>query len=116
MANMGSTKTLNVSKAMMDAAIDAIDTYQEKINGLNSSLQEEIEGLIPDSFSGSAAQGFKTFYEKNIVPNTGENLTKMLESLRGLCDSIKSMIPGEENGVDEQLGKGNQNPGTAAEN
>ncbi len=116
MANMGYTQTINVSNAMMVAAIEAIDAYQERINNLNSSLQEEIDGLIPSSFSGSAAQGFKTFYEKNIVPNTGVNLTNLLGSLRGLCDSVKAMIPGEENGVDEQLGKGNQNPGVAAGN
>lgn len=116
MANMGSTGTVNISQAMMVAAVQAINTYQTAITGLNGRLQTEIDGLIPSSFSGSAATGFKAFYDSNIVPNTGTNLTKMLDSLKGICDSIKAQIPGEEQGVDEQLGQGNQNPGGAAEN
>ena len=35
----------------------------------------------------------------------------MLDSLKSICDSVKAQIPGEEQGVDEQLGQGNQNPG-----
>ena len=111
MANMGSTGTVNISQAMMGAAGQAIDTYQSAISGLNGRLQSEIDGLIPSSFSGSAAQGFKAFYDNNIFPNIGENLTKMLDSLKSICDSVKAQIPGEEQGVDEQLGQGNQNPG-----
>lgn len=116
MANMGSTGTVNISKAMMDAAVQAIDNYQTTITGLNGGLQAEIDGLIPSSFSGSAATGFKAFYETNIVPNVGDNLTKMLESLKNICNSVKAQIPGEEQGVDEQLGQGNQNPGGSAGN
>ena len=78
MANMSSTGTVNISQAMMVAAVQAIDTYQSAISGLNGRLQSEIDGLIPSSFSGSAAQGFKAFYDNNIFPNIGENLTKML--------------------------------------
>ena len=62
-------------------------------------------------YKRQAAQGFKAFYDNNIFPNIGENLTKMLDSLKSICDSVKAQIPGEEQGVDEQLGQGNQNPG-----
>ena len=82
MANMGTTGTINITKDMMDKAITAIDTYQATITNLNTELLAEIDGIIPSSFSGSAATGFKTFYTKNIEPNTGENLTKMLKSLK----------------------------------
>lgn len=116
MANMGSTGTVNISKAMMDAAVQAINDYQTAITGLNGRLQSEIDGLIPSSFSGSAAQGFHDFYENNICPNVGENLTKMLGSLKDICDSVKAQIPGDEQGVDEQLGQGNKNPGSSAAN
>jgi len=116
MANMGTTGTVNISKAMMDNAVKAIDDYQTAVTGLNGKLQSEIDGLIPSGFSGSAAQGFKAFYDNNIVPNVGVNLTKMLDSLKGICTSVKDQIPGEEQGVDEQLGQGNQNLGGAAEN
>lgn len=116
MANMGSTGTVNISKAMMDAAVQAIDNYQSTVTGLNGRLQTEIEGLIPSSFSGSAANGFMTFYTNNISPNVGENLTKMLDTLKEICNSVKAQIPGDEQGVDEQLGQGNQNPGGSAGN
>ena len=116
MAGMGQTGVVNITKAMMEAAIQAIDDYQAAITNLNARLGTEIDGLIPSSFSGSAATGFKTFYDSNIVPNTGEKLTKMLDSLRGICESVKTQIPGEDQGVDEQLGHGNQNPGGSASN
>lgn len=51
MANMGSTGTVNITKAMMDAAIKAVDDYQSQVTGINSELQSEIDGLIPSSFS-----------------------------------------------------------------
>ena len=116
MANMGSTGTVNISKAMMDAAVQAIDNYQSTVTGLNGRLQTEIEGLIPSSFLGSAANGLMTFYTNNISPNVGENLTKMLDTLKEICNSVKAQIPGDEQGVDEQLGQGNQNPGGSAGN
>lgn len=112
MANMGTTGTVNISKSMMESAVQAINDYQTAINGLNGRLQAEVDGLIPSSFSGSAAQGFKAFYDNNIVPNVGENLSKMLEALKGICDSVKAQIPGDEQGVDDQLGQGNQGSGS----
>lgn len=43
MANMGSTGTVNISKAMMDAAVQAISDYQTAITGLNGRLQAEVD-------------------------------------------------------------------------
>ena len=114
MANMGSTGTVNITHAMLEAAKQAISNYQETITGLNGELQSEIDGLIPGNFSGSAANGFKAFYETNIQPNVTDGLTKMLQALDGICDNVKSYIPGEEQGVDDQLGQGNQGAGAQA--
>ena len=111
MANMGTTGTVNVTKQMMSDAAQAISDYQETINGLNTELKMEIDGLIPSSFSGSAANGYKTFYQKSVEPNITDGLKGMLTSLTNICDSVKAQIPGEEQGVDDQLGQGNQNPG-----
>ena len=111
MASMGSTGTINITKDMMEKAISAIDTYQTTITSLNTQLTSEIDGIIPSSFSGSAATGFKTFYTKNIEPNTGENLTKMLGSLKTICETVKKQIPGDSEGVDDKLGDGNSNAG-----
>ena len=102
MANMGSTGTVNITKAMMDAAIKAVDDYQSQVTG-----------IIPSSFSGAAANGFKAFYDTSILPNVTDNLTKMLDSLKEICNTIKMQIPGDDQGVDDQLGQGNQNSGSA---
>ena len=116
MANMGTTGTINITKDMMDKAITAIDTYQTTITNLNTELLAEIDGIIPSSFSGSAATGFKAFYTKNIEPTTGENLTKMLKSLKTICETVKKQIPGDTEGVDDKLGTGNTNAGKSEDN
>ena len=48
MANMGSTGTVNITHAMMDAAKQAISDYQATITGLNGELQSEIDGAECD--------------------------------------------------------------------
>ena len=55
----------------------------------------------------------KAFYDKSILPNVTDNLTKMLDSLKEICNTIKMQIPGDDQGVDDQLGQGNQNSGSA---
>lgn len=115
MANMGSTGTVNITQQMMVDAVQAINDYQSAIDALNKELGDEINSLIPSSFSGSAAQGYKYFYDEKIVPNITTGLSKMLESLISVCDTVKAQIPGDSNGVDDQLGQGNQNSGGAAE-
>ena len=92
MANMGSTGTVKVEAAMMVNAITAIDTYQATINSINTSLKNEIDNLIPSSFSGSAADGYKV-----------------------ICESIKKNIPETSEGVEDQLGEGNKGAGNAAQ-
>lgn len=37
----------------------------------------------------------------------------MLDSLKEICNTIKMQIPGDDQGVDDQLGQGNQNSGSA---
>ena len=115
MANMGSTGTVKVEAAMIVNAIAAINTYQTTINSINTSLKNEIDNLIPSSFSGSAADGYKVFFENSIYPNITTNLTKMLESLKSICESIKKNIPETSEGVDDQLGEGNKSAGNAAQ-
>jgi uncharacterized protein YukE len=115
MAGMGTTGTINMTKDMMDKAISAIDTYQTSITTINTELDNEIKGLIPSSFSGAAATGFNTFYTNNIQPNTGENLKKMLDSLRDICNTIKKQIPGDQEGVDDKLAEGNKGQSGSAE-
>lgn len=116
--SMGSTGTINMAGSMLEAAKTAIDNYMTTISGLNSELSGIIEGLIPGDFSGSAATSFLNFYNdtiitENINTDADSNLKKMMDSLSELCDSIKKSIPGEEDGVDEQLA--GANTGVASE-
>lgn len=64
-------------------------------------------GLIPASFSGAAAEGFKAFYTKNIVPANGENLANLLKTIDEIAQGILDAIPGAS-GLDDQLADGNQ--------
>ena len=38
----------------------------------------------------------------------------MLSALTDICNAVMAQIPGEEQGVDEQLAQGNKNPGGQA--
>ena len=109
MANMGSTGTVNVAKSYMDAAVRAIEEYQETVNAINGKVKSEVESLIPANFSGSAADGFKVFYETKVAPVTGDTIKQMLDGLKEICNAVKKQIP-ESEGVDEQLGQVNKQP------
>lgn len=112
MANMGSTGTVNITHEMIQNAVQAVENYQNTVSTLNGRLENEVNTLIPSSFSGSAAISFRdSFYANNIVPNVGKNLTSMLKALTDICNAIKDQIPGADQGVDDQLGQGNQNVG-----
>lgn len=103
---MGSTGTVNISPEMMTNAIKAIDEYRTTANTEYTNLSNIVSGLIPSSFSGSAATGFSTFYNNKIEPLTGKNLTDLLSALEDICNGILNAIPAAE-GVDEKLAEGN---------
>lgn len=103
---MGSTGTVNVSPEMIKNALKAIDDYRTVASAEYTTLNDTVTGLIPTSFSGSAATGFSTFYTNKIEPLTGKNLTDLLNALEEICNGILSAIPAAE-GVDEKLAEGN---------
>ena len=112
MATMGQPGTINITQEMMDNAIRAIADYQQSVTSINKELEGVITALItPSTFSGNAANGFNSFYEDNIKINVEENLTNMLKALTEICETIKKQIPGNEEGVDDQLGSGNRGAG-----
>ena len=96
MAGMGSTGTINMTQQMMTDAMQAISDYLEEIGKINTELQGEVDGLIPASFSGNAANGFKAFYGSSIVPVVTTSLNKMMENLSSICEQVKVNIPGDE--------------------
>lgn len=106
MAGMGKTGTVNITPEMMAAAIKAITEYRTTTGTLHTNVETEVNTLTSSDFTGSASKGFVDFYTNNISTATGESLTKILDTLEQICNSIKSAIPDAE-GVDEQLGTAN---------
>ncbi len=104
---MGSTGTVNITPEMMTNALKAIADYREQSTSLHDQLADEVENLIPGNFSGSAADGFKTFYTEKIEPAVGTGLTQLLDALRDICQGTLDAIPNTE-GLDDQLGEGNK--------
>ena len=116
MANgMGSTGTVNLTVQMMDDLIAAIDEYTSSVSSINTKVQNEIDGLIPSSFSGAAAEGFKQFYTTSVEPVIGQSTTDLMENLKTFASTVKSSIPGATDGVDDQLGEGNKSAASGAE-
>jgi len=108
---MGSTGTLNVSQQMMNDVLDAVTEYRGKSSALYNRLNETVNGLIPSGFSGNAADGFKDFYTKNIVPAVDEGLTQLLDAIDSMANGVLEAIPGG-NGLDDQLADGNRQTGS----
>lgn len=104
---MGSTGTVNITQKMMTDIKDAVEEYRNKTNTLAQNLDSEVNGLIPGNFSGAAADGFKAFYNKNIVPANGEGLANLLKAIDDIAQNVLDAIPGAS-GLDDQLADGNQ--------
>lgn len=104
---MGSTGTVNITQKMMTDIKDAVADYRGKAKSLQDRLDSEVNGLIPGNFSGAAADGFKDFYTKNIVPANGEGLENLLKAIDDIAQGALDAIPGG-NGLDDQLAEGNR--------
>ena len=104
---MGSTGTVNITPEMMQNALAAVEDYRTKSANLHTQLTETVDNLIPGSFSGSAADGFKFFYTDKIEPAVVEELNKLLDILKQIFEETLKAIPGSE-GLDEQLASGNR--------
>ena len=103
---MGSTGTVNISQKMMTDIKSAVADYRGKAKALQERLDSEVNGLIPGSFSGAAAEGFKFFYTNNIVPANGEGLENLLKVIDDIAQGALEALPGG-NGLDDQLAEGN---------
>lgn len=102
---MGSSGTIDVSPEMIKNAIDAIEEYRKAANEQNGTLSETVSGIVGSSFVGSAATAFQGFYTNKISKLFEDDLAKMLDALRQMCEGIQSAIP-DAQGVDEQLAAG----------
>jgi uncharacterized protein YukE len=109
--SMGNTGTVNMTPEMLRNALTAVEDYQGIAAGLHTRLGEAVTSLVPSSFSGSAADGFKYFYDNNIatVTDTAESgtLGQILKALRSILEETLKAIP-DANGLDDELGDGNR--------
>jgi len=104
---MGKSGTVNITPEMMRNALNVISEYRENTNNLHTQLTSTVDGLIPGSFSGSAADGFKYFYNNTIEQNVLDGLTKLIEALKQIMEGTLQAIP-DTDGLDDQLGDGNR--------
>ncbi len=104
---MGTTGTVNITPEMMRNALNVIEEYRTNTDNLHTELGDTVSTLLSTSFSGSAADGFKVFYDKNIEPAVGEGLTKLLDALKQIVEETLKAIP-DADGLDDQLGEGNK--------
>jgi len=111
---MGTTGTVNITPDMIQNAIKSIDDYRSTASALHGRLTSAVDTLIPGNFSGSAANGFKTFYNETIEKVIGETegsqdqtLAQLLDTLKSMLEGILKAIPADSEGLDDQLGKGN---------
>lgn len=109
---MGNTGTINVTPEMISNAKNAIAEYEDTVKSLYSQLEETMGSLIPGNFSGSAADGFKYFYDNSIKPvaNTDANdsgVMQIITLMNNILDGISEAIPAEQ-GVDESLAEENK--------
>lgn len=109
---MGTTGTVNITPEMISAAKSAVEEYESTVQGLYSRLDTVVSNLIPGSFSGSAANGFQTFYTNQIMPvvNTSDQnsaIMGIIKLLKDILDGIDKAIPKDTDGLDDQLGTQN---------
>ncbi len=117
---MGSTSKVALNDEMQKAK-EVCTKFRATVTIFISNLDGVINTLCAaDSFSGEAAEGFKTFYNNNIKAffakgNTFDKYIGMFDNAGdGLFDSIeKALIIGE--GLDPSLGNNNKSIGQNAD-
>jgi uncharacterized protein YukE len=114
---MGTTGTVNITPEMITAALNAVEEYESTVQGLYSRLDTVVNNLIPGSFSGSAANGFQTFYTNSIEPvvstsDQNSAIMGIIKLLKDILEGINNAIPKDTDGLDDQLGTQN---GSSAE-
>lgn len=105
---MGSTGTVNMTAKMMNDVIQAVEDYRAKASAHAGELENQVTGLIPSSFEGAAANGFKAFYDKTFTAEDGINkgIENLLNTIKQMAEETLKAIPGA-NGLDDQLAEGN---------
>ena len=104
---MGSTGTVNITPDMMKNALKVIEDFGDKTSSLLTSLTETVDTLLSSDFTGSAASGFKFFFDDKIVPALGTDLPKLISTLRDIVQGTLEAIP-DAGGLDDELGTENR--------
>lgn len=113
---MGSTSKVALDNEMQNAKA-ACATFRGEVKTFMKELDSTVTTLLNSGFQGEAADGFKDFYDNNVVAFMGDggtfdNFLKMFDADGdGLFDSIEKALIGGTEGLDPSLGENNRNLG-----
>ena len=100
-----------LTSAIVVNAKSSVSDYVNTAQQLYSDLQQLINTLTADNFTGDASDGYKEFFQSKATPALVENLTEPGNSLtagiQSMLDSIKEQLLDT---VDPQLGQINRDP------
>lgn len=103
-----------LTKAIIQNATSAVDTYISTVTGLYNELQTLVNTLTTVNFQGDASAGFKQFFTEKATPVLTDSLTAQGTSLTaGIKNMLGNISTSLLDQVDVQLGESNRNAGNA---
>lgn len=115
---MGSESKVVLDGEMQKAKQDC-QAFRGEVATLMGQLDTTVSTLLSSGFQGEAANGFKEFYDKNIVAffaqgGTFDQYMGMFDKEgEGLFDTIEKTLMLGESALDPSLGENNRNLGQA---
>ena len=116
MANMGTTGTINITKDMMDKQLLLLIHIRQPLQILIRNCSQKLMELFLHPFLVQQLLDLRHFILRILNLIRVKILTKMLKSLKTICETVKKQIPGDTEGVDDKLGTGNTNAGKSEAN
>lgn len=116
---MGSESKVVLDNEMQKAKQDC-QTFRGEVASFVQELDATISTLLSSGFKGEAANGFRDFYNKNVVDffangGTFDQYIGMFDKDgEGLFDAIEKTLIGSE-GLDPSLGENNRNIGQSSD-
>lgn len=116
---MGSTSRVVINDEMQKAKAECA-TFRSEVKTFMQDLDSTVSTLLT-GFQGEAANGFKEFYDNNVVAFMSDGgvfdqyLAMFDKEGEGLFDSIEKTLIGNKDGLDPSLGESNRNLGKSDE-
>ena len=98
-----------LTNAIIDQAVQAVETYSSTARGLFEQVQNEINSITND-FMGDAADGYREFFLNKVQPALDDNLVQLMNSIKQILENIRTQLMAT---VDPQLGTSNRSGGSS---